>query len=338
MKRLPEEDLKHIYNHTAELWEELRNKSIFITGGTGFFGKWLLESFLYCNKALKLNARAIILSRSPEKFLEDFPDYRKEESLFFVKGDIESYSFQTRLYEFIIHAAVEYKESLELFDSIINGTKRILDFTVRTGAKKVLFISSGAVYGKQPSSISHLPEDYPGSPDPMLSGSAYGLAKRVAEFYGAESARRNQFDFLIARCFAFAGPYLPLDKGAAIGNFIRDAISGNDITIGGDGTPYRSYLYASDLMIWLWTILFKGFSGRPYNVGSEDEVSIQDLANEVKKLVNPAVGIFVRGQKKGDTLPERYVPSTKRIRTELDLKVNIQRVESIIKMANWIRK
>ena len=255
-----------------------------------------------------------------------------------MKGDIQSFPFPEDQFEMIVHAAVDYQKSLELFDSILNGTKRILDFAVKAGAKRVLFTSSGAVYGKQPPGLTLVSEDYPGAPDPMLPGSAYGLGKKVAEFYGAESGLRNHFDFLTARCFAFAGPHLALDGGGAIGNFIGDALAGREIVVAGDGTPLRSYLYASDLMIWLWKILFKGIPGRPYNVGSEDAVCISDLAREVKMLVNPSAGIWVKGQKTECALAERYVPSTNRIITELDVNVKVPRLEAITKMAAWYRK
>ena len=84
MQRLSEEDLQHVLTHTKNLWDEVRNKSIFLTGGTGFFGKWLTETFLYINKALKLDAKLTILSRDPARFINQFPFYLSEPSIVFI--------------------------------------------------------------------------------------------------------------------------------------------------------------------------------------------------------------------------------------------------------------
>jgi dTDP-glucose 4,6-dehydratase len=151
-------------------------------------------------------------------------------------------------------------------------------------------------------------------------------------------ARQYGFAAPIARCFAFSGPHLPLSLNFAIGNFVRDAIAGGPIRVGGDGTPRRSYLYAADLAIWLWTILLRGESCRLYNVGSGEDVSIAELAHKVKEVVSPQVPeVFVMIAK--EPVPgapvARYVPSVTRVENELALKAWIPLDEGIRRMAEW---
>ncbi len=319
----------------------MRGQSIFITGGTGFFGMWLLESFVRANDALSLGARAVVLTRDPHAFAQKAPHLTSRADLEFISGDVRTFAFPAGRFAYVIHAATEASAKLndeapqEMLDAILGGTRRVLDFAAQCGVKKLLLTSSGAVYGKQPSEITHVSEDYLGAPDPLLTGSAYGEGKRVSEHMCVVHARQYGYETKIARCFAFVGPHLPLDTHFAIGNFIHDAMRGDPIKIGGDGTPTRSYLYAADLAIWLWTLLFKARPGRAYNVGSNEPVSIAELAEIVKTATDTASAVRIAGVAKSGQPISRYVPNTDRARAELALVVHKPLLESIIRTATW---
>ncbi len=231
-----------------------------------------------------------------------------------------------------------------MLTTILAGTERALDFAAAHGTRKFLLTSSGAVYGKQPSNLTHIPEDYLGGPDPLDPASVYAEGKRVAEQMCVlrSVSAKSGLECKIARCFAFVGPHLPLDAHFAVGNFIRDALAGQPIHISGDGTPQRSYLYASDLAVWLWTILFRAPALRAYNVGSEQSVSILDLARETSAALAPRLEIRVmRLEIRVDRQPVahapilRYVPATGRAREELRLEQHIGLREAIRRTAQW---
>jgi nucleoside-diphosphate-sugar epimerase len=334
-------DLDHILEHTRELWDELRGERIFITGGTGFFGCWLLESLLWANDRLKLDCRATVLSRSPESFQAKAPHLAGHESVSFIRGDVRTFEFPDGTFSHVIHSAMETNVNMEnptalaYFDSAVTGTRNILEFSREAGTKRILFTSSGAVYGRQPPDIASLSEEYPGAPYPSETILAYGQGKRIAEFLCTAYSELYDIEVKICRCFAFSGPYLPLDSGFAIGNFLRDALHHTPINVSGDGTPYRSYLYAADLAIWLWTILFRGQNARPYNVGSENALSISQLAETVKNVIWAKSQIIIATQPDLRRPPARYVPTTQRAQKELGLKEWISLEEGIKRMAKW---
>ncbi len=335
------DDLDHVLGATGNLWEELRGKKIFITGGTGFFGCWLLESFIHANARLGLNASATVLTRNPDAFRQKAPHLFSEKSVNCVTGDVRTFDFPEGQFSYIIHAATDASARLNtqdpflMFETIVEGTKRVLEFSRRCETEKLLLTSSGAVYGRQPSELMHVPEEFQGGPDSTAAQSAYGEGKRVSELLCAIHHERYGLKTKIARCFAFVGPYLPLDIHFAIGNFIRDAMTGGPVKVKGDGTPFRSYMYAADLAIWLWTILFKGEACRPYNVGSEYAMSIGELAFAVAECVKPTVPVAIEKTAMLGRPPQRYVPSIKRASSELGLKIEIQLDDAIKRTIAW---
>jgi nucleoside-diphosphate-sugar epimerase len=338
MKKVPDNDLQHIFKYTQNLMPELENKTIFITGGTGFFGKWLLDTLIYVNDRLSLKLDIYVLSRNPQSFLSNSPHY-KHNFINFIKGDITNFEFPNVNLDYIIHAATEASVSLNLdqpflmYDTIVEGTKCVLELGREKNVKAVLHTSSGAVYGVQPPEITHVDENYMGCPNIYADNAAYGEGKRVAEMMAAMYYSKYGVPSKIARCFAFVGPHLPLDTHFAVGNFINNLINNEDINVK-DGLPYRSYLYASDLVIWLFTILINGKVCRPYNVGSDEDISISHLAAKVASFNNSKVNIL---EKKSTTLlPNRYVPSVKRAKNELGLKVSIELNTALKKTISFI--
>jgi nucleoside-diphosphate-sugar epimerase len=333
-------DLDHVLEHTRDLWDELRGERIFITGGTGFFGCWLLESFAWANARLGLGAKALVLTRNLPAFQKKAPHLAADPAIQLHPGDIRSFAFPQGSFSHIIHAATETNPEvnqinpLELFTANIDGTRHVLEFAVGCGAYKLLLTSSGAVYGKQPPEMTHIPEDYLGAPETIDTTTAYGQSKRACEFLFS-AAGSSGLQAKIARCFAFVGPGLPLNTNYAIGNFIQDGLQGKPIHINGDGTPYRSYLYTADLAIWLWTILFNGKHARPYNVGSDADLTIVELAEEVTRTIAPHLKIEVARHPQPGQSVQRYVPSIRRATTELGVDVRVSLSDAIRRTADY---
>jgi nucleoside-diphosphate-sugar epimerase len=336
-------DLDHIVARTEPLWQELRGERILITGATGFFGCWLLESFCWANLRLNLKATLVGLSRHPEALAAKTPHLARDPAITLHAADVRNGKFPQGAFSHVIHAATDASARLNsedprlMFDTIVQGTRRALECAATAGTRRFLLVSSGAVYGNQPSQLTHVGESFGGGPDPLNPASAYAEGKRAAETLCSLTASPN-LAVPVARCFAFVGPYMQIEAHFAIGNFIADRLHNRPIRVQGDGSAVRSYLYASDLAVWLWTILFRGQSGRAYNVGSEDGLNIAALAHEVATALPPKVGVNIISAAIPGAAVHRYVPSTARAREELGLRAEVPLGEAIRRTYGWFSK
>lgn len=336
--QIEKEDLELIRHKTSdEIWSNFQNQSIFITGGTGFIGCWLVEALVYVNQVLGLNISITLLSRNPERFQNEIPHLGYAPEISLIKGDVTNLTAISGRYDTIIHAATDVThpkdDQLAVFNDIKTGTDQVLALARRSNTSRFLLTSSGAIYGRQPPEQLQFNESFLGSPELNSANSAYGLAKRYSEWAVNLEHQRTGLDTNIARCFTFVGPYMPLEAHFAIGNFIEDCISKRNIHIAGDGTPYRSYLYAADLIIWLFTILIKG-DNSPYNIGSDNAISILNLAKKIQTTLDSKSQIIIQKKTTPNQLPERYIPSIERAAI-LGLKEYTSLDNAIIKTTNW---
>jgi nucleoside-diphosphate-sugar epimerase len=333
-------DLDRILARTEPLWQELRGQRILITGATGFFGCWLLETFAWANQRLDLKAHAVGLSRHPGVLTEKAPHLACDPAITMHAADVRHGDFPHGTFSHVIHAATEASAKLNndaplvMFDTVVEGTRRALQFSIASSVTRFLLVSSGAVYGTQPPELSHVSESFAGAPDPLNPASAYAEGKRAAEML-CSLATTPRMATTVARCFAFVGPYMKLDEHFAIGNFIGDRLQDRPIHVKGDGSSVRSYLYVSDLMVWLWTILFKGQSRRAYNVGSEEALNIASLAREVNGALHPGSEVEIASSSSPNAVVHRYVPCTARAREELGLQAEVALREAIRRTHAW---
>jgi dTDP-glucose 4,6-dehydratase len=323
----------------------MTTNQIFLTGGTGFFGKALLRNWAALEQKGEEMPRVTLLSRNPNRFETKYPALVAHQWLSLVQGDVcNPDSLPTgEKFTHILHAATDSTLGPELsprvrFQQIHDGTRNVLDLAISSGARRFLLTSSGAIYGPQPQDEESLSENSAIHLSVNSADNAYGVGKLAAEHLCALYADEFGLETIVARCFAFMGPDLPLDVHFAIGNFVRDALWADEIVVKGDGSPLRTYLDQDDLANWLLALLEKGRPGEVYNVGSDEVVNIADLAHLVRDLIAPDKPVRILGKTDPSNARNRYVPDISKARSELGLDVSIPLAQSIRRTAEAHRK
>lgn len=307
---------------------ELAGKRVFLTGATGLFGKWLLAGLR------SIDVELVLLTRDRESFCQSFPLVRAM-GVGFVEGDVRSFDFPSGIFDYVIHAATPVVSDdlndmdAEMISVIAEGTNRVLQFAEESGVRRLLYVSSGAVYGPIPLDVDTVEESQCCHPN-----TAYGQGKLVAE----DLCLKSSVDCVIARCFAFVGPHLALDAHFAVGNFIGNCLRGEPIRIRGDGRPLRSYMADTDLADWLLALLVGGQCGEVYNVGSDEAISIAELAHLVRKVAGGDNSIEIEGVPNHGQRPPRYVPSVEKARDALGLNCSVGLEDAIFRTIEFYRE
>ena len=336
-------DLEEIIQTSVSDLEEIVNKPLVITGASGFVGTWLTLSWVAARKRLNGRGQLLITSRNPQSLLPLVNVIDSRSPVTALSSDIRNLHIPSEFRNGnLIHAATPASAALNASDPaamlkiIIEGQERVIVEAVRMN-NRLLFLSSGAVYGRQPLDLSHLPETWEGAPQIGDSNSAYHEGKRVAELMGNIAATKQGLHFISARLFAFIAPFLPLGPHFAAGNFIRDALSSNQIEIQSGGGSVRSYLYATDLCSGLWALLARGETGSAYNIGSDQDITIKELAIKVAWLAGTNARVNVRGLDTPENV-SRYVPSLERLHNEIGMKQSVSLEQSLKRTISWLQE
>jgi nucleoside-diphosphate-sugar epimerase len=306
--------------------EALRGRRLLLTGGTGFIGTWLLEHLAYLNERWAEPCRVYIPTRHPEAFAARAPHLWRRAEFTFIAGDVQAFPLPEAPCDHIIHAAgsasphLKARQPVEVGETIVAGTRRLLEVAHEWRVRRMLFLSSGAVYGVQPPELERIPEQFAGGPDLSVPSSTYAEGKRYAESLCVAYQASHDVPVCIVRPFTFAAPYLDLDAGFALSDFLRDALRGQPLRILGDGTTIRSYAGATDMLRMLWAVLLRGQPGRAYNVGSDTPISVRELAHYVVGALGQPLEIQVAQQPAPGRLPARYLPDLARLRQEIGVR------------------
>jgi dTDP-glucose 4,6-dehydratase len=298
-----------------------------IIGGTGFFGKSILDSFI---KGLLKRfgvSQITILARNIESFKKSNPELINP-GVDYLEGDIAKMNHLPE-FDMIIHAATSTnlknytdqpeteKDNLEL--GFTNFCKLMSQSNLNS---KIVYCSSGVVYGKQSLQVEKMDELCPFNddfksftPEKLI----YLKGKRFAELEISKLGATHKRNVSIARCFAFSGKYVPRNLHYAYGNFIGSAEKGEKIMVDAEGIVYRSFMEADDLVESLFEIALNSNPNCPiFNVGSDVQVSLYELAQNIAIHY----GVEFEFKKFDDSkVIDRYIPNVDKLKKLLSTRV-----------------
>lgn len=330
----------YYYNHL----KDLKNHTILITGGTGFVGKWLIELILYLNITYNFNIKLYVLSRNSTIQAKQYPHFQRKDVVF-IDQDVRNPLELVDDIHYIIHCAAKPVtqfsdvDPIGLFHTIVKGTSNILDASLRlSNLIKILNISSGQVYGSTIEDNQLIREDSKClSMDCNSIHSIYAESKRMSESICAVYRSQYRLPVLTARPFSFVGPYQPLNGTLAVSNFIRDSLKGGPIKIFSDGESIRSYMYPSDMALWILGVLANGNIGSTYNIGSPICITLHDLASKIARLFSKSIQVQTKQMTDISFTKSMVVPSVDKAVHELKVEMKVDLDSALRKTIDWYK-
>ena len=266
-------------------WDQLRDKTILVTGGAGFLASYIIKSLIKANEVNNLRLKVICLVRNLNN-LDRLNHLRDNSNLSIIKHDVTNPDFKslTRS-DFVIHSASNASPKYFGVDPVGTllansfGTQNMLDYSLKSKAHKFLFFSSSEVYGDPVNKVDLIKEVDYGYLDPMQVRSCYAESKRVGETMCSAWSSQHGLHTSVVRPFHTYGPSMLLDDGRVFADLVSNVLNEKQITLKSDGSSIRAFCYVRDSIEGIFRVLFNGKNSEAYNVGNpSQEISMKDLA------------------------------------------------------------
>ena len=338
---LVRQDAEAVVGKAVDSLKPLANSHIFISGGTGFLGTWLLELLSVLNTTHHFNIQVSVFSRFPQKFIERLPHLGCRKEFHFLEGDIRYLTEMPRETDYVIHAAALTDRRLFASNPTMVGEvnafgaiRLLRAANLLEHLKKIVLVSSGLVYGPQALNIERIDETYTSGIPCDNANIIYTESKRFAEAMATSFVSESKLPLVTVRPFAFVGPYQSLELPWAVTDFIRDSLTGCPLKIMGDGSTVRSIMYASDYACWVLAALAQGKARAAYNIGSPHPIDLLSLARLISQHFTPSPEILTKvGQSGHETT--RLVPSVDKARRELGVELTVPLGEALQRTITW---
>ncbi len=287
-----EEDLREIVAEPLD-WDAFRGRTVLVSGANGFLPAYMVETLLFLNETRPgFGCRVVGLVRSRARAEARFSRALEAGQLELVTCDLAKPLPPIEgAVDFVIHAASQAspkyfgKDPVGTLAPNVFGTQALLELAREKKSQRVLFFSSGEVYGTVDPAAIPIKETSYGVVDPTQVRSCYAESKRMGETLCVAWHAQYGVAATIARPFHTYGPGMLLDDGRVFSDFVADVVAGRHLTMKSDGSAIRPYCYLADATRGFFTVLLEGEAGQAYNVGNDQaEVSVRQLAETLARL------------------------------------------------------